>query len=69
MLLNWSFSGPDGVPDANPEVVIVGEPVDGTKNPKTSVGKTFQDITGVIQYQYATLSVPVVSVTNINTWK
>ncbi|KAK7681573.1 hypothetical protein QCA50_015306 [Cerrena zonata] len=44
--------GPDGVPDSNPETVIIGVPVDGTKNPKTSVGKTFQDITGVVQYQF-----------------
>ncbi|KAI0071138.1 DNase I-like protein [Panus rudis PR-1116 ss-1] len=44
--------GPDGVPDANPETIIVGKPLDGTKNPKVSVGKTFQDITGVVQYQF-----------------
>ena len=41
----------DGLPDANPEVVIVGSPLDGTKNPKVSLGKTFADITGVIEYQ------------------
>jgi len=44
--------GPNGVPDANPEVVIVGSPLDGTKNPKVCVGKTFKDITGVIVYQF-----------------
>lgn len=45
------MTGPDGVPDANPEVIIVGKAVDGTKSPKVSVGKTLQDITGVVQYQ------------------
>lgn len=44
-------AGPNGVPDANPEVVIVGSPLDGTKNPKVSLGKQFADITGIIAYQ------------------
>ncbi|KAI0763618.1 DNase I-like protein [Trametes elegans] len=44
--------GPGGVPDANPEVVIIGSPLDGTKNPSVSLGKTFSDITGVIIYQF-----------------
>ena len=43
--------GLDGVPDANPEVIMIGSPLDGTKNPKTSLGKRFSDITGVIVYQ------------------
>ncbi|KAI9058193.1 DNase I-like protein [Trametes sanguinea] len=44
--------GPDGVPDANPEVVITGSPLDGTKNPSVSLGKTFSDITGIVAYQF-----------------
>ncbi|KAL4251813.1 Endonuclease/exonuclease/phosphatase domain-containing protein [Abortiporus biennis] len=44
--------GPNGIPDANPEVIIIGAPLDGTKNPKVCVGKTFQDITGVVVYQF-----------------
>jgi len=27
-----------GIPDANPETIIVGRPLDGTKNPKVSIG-------------------------------
>ncbi|KAI0632003.1 DNase I-like protein [Trametes polyzona] len=44
--------GRDGVPDANPEVIIVGSPLDGTKNPPVSLGKTFSNITGVVVYQF-----------------
>ncbi|OSD07381.1 DNase I-like protein [Trametes coccinea BRFM310] len=44
--------GPDGVPDANPEVVIIGSPLDGSKNPSVSLGKTFSDITGIVAYQF-----------------
>lgn len=43
--------GPDGLPDANPEVVIVGKPLDGTKNPTTAIGLGLSDITGVVTYQ------------------
>lgn len=43
--------GPNGIPDANPEMLIVGAPLDGTKNPHVAVGQKFEDITGVIQYQ------------------
>ncbi|KAF5389309.1 hypothetical protein D9757_003448 [Collybiopsis confluens] len=44
--------GPDNIPDANPEAVIVGAPLDGTTNPVVSVGVKLSDITGVIQYQF-----------------
>lgn len=43
--------GPDGVPDANPEALLIDNPLDGTNNPITSVGTTFSDITGIVQYQ------------------
>ncbi|KAF9554721.1 DNase I-like protein [Agrocybe pediades] len=44
--------GPDGVPDGNPETVIIGSPLDKTKNPQTAVGVGFTDITGVVVYQF-----------------
>lgn len=43
--------GPGGIPDGNPETVIVGSPLDGTKNPQTAVGVGLTDITGVVTYQ------------------
>lgn len=54
--------GPDGIPDANPESIIVGGPLDGTKNPTTSLGMTFTDITGVVNYQCVTSRLYVASV-------
>ncbi|GJE88270.1 DNase I-like protein [Phanerochaete sordida] len=44
--------GPDGKPDGGPESVIIGEPLDGSNNPNVSVGMTFNDITGVVFYQF-----------------
>ncbi|KLO07622.1 DNase I-like protein [Schizopora paradoxa] len=44
--------GPNGVPDANPEVVIIGQPLDGTKSPQVAVGQKFEDITGVVFQQF-----------------
>ncbi|KAK4185770.1 Endonuclease/exonuclease/phosphatase [Podospora australis] len=36
--------------DSNPEAIIIGTPLDGTKNPNTSkMGDVFEDITGVVQ--------------------
>ncbi|KAK0617583.1 Endonuclease/exonuclease/phosphatase-like protein [Immersiella caudata] len=35
--------------DSNPEAIIIGSPLDGTKNPSTSkMGDQFEDITGVV---------------------
>lgn len=45
------------IPDANPETIIIGAPLDGTKNPTAATGMVFEDITGVVTYQY----VPLVS--------
>lgn len=47
-----SLKGPDGLPDGNPETVIIGSPLDGTTNPSTALGTTLSDITGVVLYQY-----------------
>ncbi|KAH8108668.1 Endonuclease/exonuclease/phosphatase [Phellopilus nigrolimitatus] len=44
--------GPDGTPDANPEVLIVGSPLDGTDNPSVAIGQKLEDITGVIVQQH-----------------
>ena len=44
--------GPHGIPDANPEAIIVGAPLDGSKNVPTALGNTYEDITGVVTYQY-----------------
>ncbi|KAF7299071.1 hypothetical protein MIND_00855400 [Mycena indigotica] len=44
--------GADGTPDANPEAVLLGKPLDGTKNPKVAIGTTLSDIVGVVTYQF-----------------
>ncbi|KAH9480454.1 hypothetical protein JR316_0007054 [Psilocybe cubensis] len=44
--------GPGGIPDGNPETIIVGSPLDSTKNPQTAVGVGLTDITGVVHYQF-----------------
>ncbi|KAK3315857.1 Endonuclease/exonuclease/phosphatase-like protein [Apodospora peruviana] len=39
--------------DSNPEAIIIGAPLDGTKNPTTSkMGDTVEDITGVVQQTF-----------------
>lgn len=52
ILISYFIQADDGVPTSNPEVIIVGSPLDGTKNPHVCVGKAFADITGVVVYQY-----------------
>ncbi|KAL1748037.1 Endonuclease/exonuclease/phosphatase [Schizophyllum fasciatum] len=44
--------GLDGFPDANPEAILIGNPLDGTDNPKVAVGVTLSDIVGVVHYQF-----------------
>jgi hypothetical protein len=44
--------GPGGIPDANPEAVIIGTPLDKTKNPDVAIGTKLSNITGVVVYQY-----------------
>lgn len=36
----------------NPEAVIIGSPLDGTKSPTTFMGAQFADITGVVEYTF-----------------
>ncbi len=39
--------------DSNPEAIIIGTPLDGTKNPTTGkMGDQFEDITGVVQQTF-----------------
>ncbi|TKX22525.1 hypothetical protein C1H76_5308 [Elsinoe australis] len=57
---NWTVTGLNGRGglsiidiDANPEVLIVGTPLDGTRNPNgTKLGDSLDDITGVIYQQF-----------------
>ncbi|KAH7920973.1 DNase I-like protein [Leucogyrophana mollusca] len=44
--------GSDGLPTPHPEMVVIGKPLDGTKNPTVSIGTTLSDITGIVQFQY-----------------
>ncbi|KAI4196905.1 MAG: hypothetical protein LQ348_002228 [Seirophora lacunosa] len=44
--------------DSNPETIIVGSPLDGTRNPNTTkLGDSLTDITGIIQYNFGFYSV------------
>jgi predicted extracellular nuclease len=38
--------------DANPETIIIGSPLDGTKNPSVKLGDTLNPIQGVITYGF-----------------
>ncbi|KAH6912562.1 endonuclease/exonuclease/phosphatase [Coprinopsis sp. MPI-PUGE-AT-0042] len=49
--------GPDGVPDGNPEAIIIGSPLDGTKNPSTALGSRMSDITGIVTYAFGFYSI------------
>lgn len=57
---NWAATGRNahgGITmsdkDANPETIIIGTPMDGTKNPTTTkMGDQVADITGIVQQQY-----------------
>ncbi|KAJ4364616.1 hypothetical protein N0V83_009212 [Neocucurbitaria cava] len=57
---NWKVSGRndrDGLTitdkDANPEAIIIGTPLDGTKNPtNTRMGDSVEEITGIVTYAF-----------------
>ncbi|KAF3358687.1 hypothetical protein VD0004_g3005 [Verticillium dahliae] len=38
--------------DANPETVLIGSPLDGTRNPESKMGDKLADITGVVTYSF-----------------
>ncbi|TFK74772.1 DNase I-like protein [Pluteus cervinus] len=44
--------GPDGLPDANPETVMIGKALDNSTNPDVALGMTLTDITGIVAYQF-----------------
>ncbi len=44
--------------DSNPETIIVGSPLDGTRNPNgTKLGDSLTDITGIVQYNFGFYSI------------
>ncbi|RPD61111.1 DNase I-like protein [Lentinus tigrinus ALCF2SS1-7] len=44
--------GPDELPPAHPEAILIGRPLDATRNPKPVMGAKLSDITGIVTYQY-----------------
>lgn len=62
---NWKLTGKndrDGLTmtdkDANPESIIIGSPLDGTKNPtNTKMGDYIEQITGVVTYAFGFYSI------------
>lgn len=57
---DWQVSGRNGRggltmtdKDANPEAIVIGSPLDGTKNPTgTKMGDSVDEITGVVSYAF-----------------
>lgn len=44
--------------DSNPEAIVIGSPLDGTKNPNTSkMGDELEEITGVVQHAFGFYSI------------
>ncbi|KAF7978492.1 hypothetical protein HWV62_45637 [Athelia sp. TMB] len=46
------INGTNGLPTGNPGMILIGDPLDGTKNPSVSVGTNLSDISGPIIFQY-----------------
>lgn len=44
--------GPGGIPDGNPEALMLGPPLDGSKNPKPALGAGLSDIVGIVTYRF-----------------
>ncbi|KAG5638165.1 hypothetical protein H0H81_001461 [Sphagnurus paluster] len=44
--------GPDGIPDSNPEAIMIGTPLDKTKNPQVAQGTVLSTISGVVTFQF-----------------
>ncbi|EPQ54532.1 DNase I-like protein [Gloeophyllum trabeum ATCC 11539] len=60
--------GPDGYPDANPEAILIGKALDGTKGPDVAIGTTLSDIVGVVTYQYGSYRIlPLTASTVVDT--
>ncbi|KAK4237803.1 Endonuclease/ exonuclease [Achaetomium macrosporum] len=44
--------------DSNPEAIVIGSPLDGSKNPTTSkMGDQFEDITGIVQQTFGVYNI------------
>ncbi|KAL8989816.1 MAG: hypothetical protein Q9177_001386 [Variospora cf. flavescens] len=62
---NWTVTGKNsrgGLTvtdrDSNPETIIVGSPLDGTRNPNTTkLGDSLTDIIGIVQYNFGFYSI------------
>ncbi|KAH8880532.1 DNase I-like protein [Thozetella sp. PMI_491] len=72
---NWKTSGKNGrggltlaSKDGNPEAIIVGSPLDGSKNKDTyKIGDQFNDITGIVHYQFGFFYIlPTTNLTRIS---
>ncbi|KAH9856479.1 endonuclease/exonuclease/phosphatase [Lenzites betulinus] len=50
-------SDTDGLPPAHPEAILIGRPLDGTRNPKTTMGMKLKNVTGVVTYQFGSYSI------------
>ncbi|THV64736.1 DNase I-like protein [Aureobasidium pullulans] len=52
--------------DANPEAIIIGSPLDGSKNPAiTRVGDTLGDITGIVSYSFGYYTILPLTALNV----
>ena len=41
----------DDIPDGHPGAILVGRPLDQSRLPKSAVGTTFSNVTGIVTYQ------------------
>ncbi|KAF9815617.1 hypothetical protein IEO21_04477 [Rhodonia placenta] len=47
----WVYDS-DNTAYAHPGAILIGHPLDNTRNPRTTMGTTMNDITGIVTYQY-----------------
>ncbi|KAI0090862.1 DNase I-like protein [Irpex rosettiformis] len=45
-------NGKDDIPYAHSEAIPLGRPLDGSRNPKSTIGVKFENITGIVTYQF-----------------
>lgn len=50
--LTLTLSDSYNTPYAHPGAILIGHPLDNTRNPRTTMGTTMSDITGIVTYQY-----------------
>jgi len=57
-----------GTPDAHAGAILIGHPLDNSRNPRTHMGTALSDITGVVTYQYGVYSIlPLTAPTVLST--